>query len=412
MKRLLVLIIVGMALALGVSAIVSHDPGYVRISYGNWLIESNLVIAALAIAILLTLLVWLLGLKRKLVHSSKSVSKWFGRSAESRATIKTEKGLIALLEGNWGVASKLLSKSATKSHKPLINYLAAAHASNELGQVKDAELMLKKAYDSTEDSDFAVGIAQAQIQYQQGQYEPCLATLLRLHKQQAHHPFVLKLLKSVYLKLEDWHNLIKLLPSLQKDAKLGTDEIKAVESLAWNNLFVQKTDELINRAQQDAADDILAGLWQCVPTPLQFDAQLLETYALQLIRLNNDHECETLIRKALEKKWDDRLVRVYGMVAAQNTSEQLIHAEQWLKSRPNNASLLLALGRLCLRNGLWGKAQEYFEASNKLHENKESLAELCRLNIRLNAKNNADKEVFEGLIENLELPKLPLPESR
>ncbi|WP_304440985.1 heme biosynthesis protein HemY, partial [Oleiphilus sp. HI0132] len=259
MKRLLVLIIVGMALALGVSAIVSHDPGYVRISYGNWLIESNLVIAALAIAILLTLLVWLLGLKRKLVHSSKSVSKWFGRSAESRATIKTEKGLIALLEGNWGVASKLLSKSATKSHKPLINYLAAAHASNELGQVKDAELMLKKAYDSTEDSDFAVGIAQAQIQYQQGQYEPCLATLLRLHKQQAHHPFVLKLLKSVYLKLEDWHNLIKLLPSLQKDAKLGTDEIKAVESLAWNNLFVQKTDELINRAQQDAADDILAG---------------------------------------------------------------------------------------------------------------------------------------------------------
>ncbi|WP_369808222.1 heme biosynthesis protein HemY, partial [Oleiphilus sp. HI0123] len=267
-------------------------------------------------------------------------------------------------------------------------------------------------YDSTEDSDFAVGIAQAQIQYQQGQYEPCLATLLRLHKQQAHHPFVLKLLKSVYLKLEDWHNLIKLLPSLQKDAKLGTDEIKAVESLAWNNLFVQKTDELINRAQQDAADDILAGLWQCVPTPLQFDAQLLETYALQLIRLNNDHECETLIRKALEKKWDDRLVRVYGMVAAQNTSEQLIHAEQWLKSRPNNASLLLALGRLCLRNGLWGKAQEYFEASNKLHENKESLAELCRLNIRLNAKNNADKEVFEGLIENLELPKLPLPESR
>ncbi len=410
MKRLLVLIIISILLALGISIIVSHDPGYIRLSFGNWLIESNLIIATLALAIFVFTTIWLLGLKRRVVDSSKGISKWFGRSAQSRASLKTEKGLIALLEGNWDVASRLLARSATKSHKPLINYLAAAHASNELGQTKDAELMLKKAYDSATDSDFAVGIAQAQIQLQQGQYEPCLATLLRLHKQQAHHPFVLKLLKSVYIKLEDWHNLIMLLPALQKDAKIDAKEIASLESLAWNKLFVQKTDELIKRAQQDSADNMLASLWQSVPNSLQFDPQLVETYALQLIRLKSDPECETLLRKALEKKWDDSLVRVYGMVAAQNTSEQLIHAEQWLKSRPNNASLLLSLGRLSLRNGLWGKAQEYFEASNRLHENKESLAELCRLNIRLHGKDIEHKALFEGLIQSLELPALPLPE--
>lgn len=412
MKRLLILLILGSALALGISVLVSHDPGYVRISYGNWLIESNLVIASLAIAIFVFALIWLLGFKRRVISSSKNVTRWFGRSAQSRATVKTEKGLIALLEGNWSVASRLLSRSANKSHKPLINYLAAAHASNELGQTKDAELMLKKAYENTSDSEFAVGIAQAQIQFQQGQYEPCLATLLRLHKQQAHHPFVLKLLKSVYLKLEDWHNLIKLIPALQKDAKLSTEEIKSLESQAWNKLFIQKTDEIINRTQQDSANNILASLWQSVPSPLQFDAELVETYALQLVRVDQGHECETLLRKVLNKKWNDSLIRIYGIIASQNPSEQLVHAEQWLKRHPENASLLLALGRLCLKNGLWGKAQEYFEASNKLREDEESLAELCRLNLRLNASNIAQKEVFEALIKNLQLPELPLPEAR
>ena len=247
MKRLLILLIIGIALALGISILVSHDPGYVRVSYGNWLVESNLVIAILAVALFVFALISLLGFKRRVISSSKHFGRWFGRSAQSRATLKTEKGLIALLEGNWSVASRLLARSANKSHKPLINYLAAAHASNELGQTKEAELMLKKAYESTSDSDFAVGIAQAQIQFQQGQFEPCLATLLRLHKQQLHHPFVLKLLKTVYIKLEDWHNLIKLIPSLQKDAKLSVDEIKSLESQAWNKLFIQKTDELINR---------------------------------------------------------------------------------------------------------------------------------------------------------------------
>lgn len=412
MKRILILFIIGVALALGISTIVSHDPGYIRISYSNWLIESNLVVATLAICILFFAVIFLLGLKRKAIHSSKSITSWFGRSAQSRAIVKTEKGLIALLEGNWDLASKLLAKSANKSHKPLINYLAAAHASNELGQTKDAELMLKKAYDSTSDSDVAVGIAQAQIQFQQAQYEPCLATLVRLHTQQPHHPFILKMLKSVYLKLEDWHKLIELIPALQKDAKLEQTTINSLESRAWNKLFIQKADELINRNQQDSANDILASLWQSVPSSLQFDAKLVETYALQLMRLNCAHACETLVRKVLEKKWDDRLVRVYGMIAAKNTSEQLIHAEQWLKSRPNNANLLLALGRLSLRNGLWGKAQEYFQASNRLHESKESLAELCRLNMRLNARDMAQQEVLERLINNLDLPDLPLPETR
>ena len=405
MKRLLVLIVLGFVVTIIFSFVASDYPGYVRIYVGNWLVDIKLWVAlALNIFILVTAMIAVSLLRR--VFQSKKLWSWFGQSGSKRAQQKTERGLIALLEGNWSSANKLLSRSASKSDAPLINYLAAAHAAHELGDIKEAELHLKKAYEDTSDSEFAVGIAQAQIQLQQNQLEQCLATLLRLKKQQENHPLVLKLLKNVYLRLEDWQQLLNLIPALKKITKTSGNSLEKPESLAWQKLFVQKTDELRHQRNLDSSAEILAALWKKMPDTLRFEPSLIETYAKQLIRLNNEGECEILLRKILSQHWDDNLIALYGVVNGKNTSEQLINAENWLKQKPNNANLLLALGRLSLRNELWGKALEYFEASNRLQPNKQSYAELCRLSMNMN-KN--DQALFSGLIDSLALPDLPLP---
>ena len=405
MKRLLVLIVLGFVVTIIFSFVASDYPGYVRIYVGNWLVDIKLWVAlALNIFILVTAMIAFSLLRR--IYQSKKLWSWFGQSGSKRAQQKTERGLIALLEGNWSSANKLLSRSASKSDAPLINYLAAAHAAHELGDIKEAEQHLKKAYDDTSDSEFAVGIAQAQIQLQQNQLEQCLATLLRLKKQQENHPLVLKLLKNVYLRLEDWQQLLNLIPALKKITKTSGNSLEKLESLAWQKLFVQKTDELRHQRNLDSSAEILAALWKKMPDTLRFEPSLIETYAKQLIRLNNEGECEILLRKILSQHWDDNLIALYGVVNGKNTSEQLINAENWLKQKPNNANLLLALGRLSLRNELWGKALEYFEASNRLQPNKQSYAELCRLSMNMN-KN--DQALFSGLIDSLALPDLPLP---
>lgn len=412
MRKLLLFIIIGLAIALGLSYLIQLDPGYVRISVGHWLIESNLwVLLSLNVALIFGLLI--LGfLIRRTRFAGQYIREKLGKSAEIRAKEKTEKGIIALLEGSWSDARKLLLKSARKTSSPIINYLAAAHASNEMGELKEAETLLKKAYESTPDSAFAVGIAQTRILIQQNQFESALAVLLRLKKQQAHHPFVLKQLKAVYLKLEDWHQLIKLIPSLRKDLKEDETKLQELEQLAWKKLFQQKADELINRNSLDLATEELASLWKSVPDKLYADVTLVKTYAEQLIKLKQSAESETLLRITLNKHWDAELVNLYGIVSGADLNEQLIHAENWLKQKPNNAPLLLALGRISLQNKRWAEALEYFEASYSLHQTRETLAELCRLQLRMKKHQNNLNTMLETLLSQLELPSLPLPEPK
>jgi HemY protein len=409
MKKIVFLIFIALGLSLLLSYAIQLDPGYVRISFGNWLVESNLwVLLGLNIALLAAIFI-ILSILKGSAHFGKKISLIFGKSSQERAKEATEKGIIAFLEGNWAISKKILTRAARKNTNPIINYLAAAQACNELGQTKEAETLLKKAYESAPESDFAVGISQTRIQVQHEQFESALATLIRLKKLQPQHPFVLRQLKLVYLKLEDWQQIIKLIPSLRKSLKENETVLKELELLAWKKLFNQKTEEILNRNQIESATEVLAALWKTAPDKLCTDPSLVLTYAEQLIKVNQAAESETLLRITLSQHWHTDLVSLYGIVKGTNPSEQLIHAENWLKERPNNATLLLALGRLSLQNELWGKALEYFEASKRLHQTKESTAELCRLKLRMKKPQENLTPMLEELLELIGLPKLPLP---
>ncbi len=409
MKRLFLLIIIGLALAALFTAALSLDPGYVRISIGHWLIETNLWMLLFANILILTITALSLSLLAKLVRSGSIFSSWLGQSSHKRANKRTQQGLIAYLEGNWAEASRLLSRSAGRSDTPLVNYLAAAHASSAQGNLKDAEALLKKAYEKSSDSDFAVGIAQAQIQLDKNQLEACLATLLRLKKQHPAHPLVTKLLRSVYLKLEDWQQIIHLLPQLRKLPNEDPAVLRDIEDRAWTHLFQLKSEELQRNGKRKEAANELAQMWKQLPNAVRFKEVFLDNYAQQLQALGHNRESETLVRKMLNKEWSEKLVLRYGLIEGENLSEQLLTAEKWLKERPNSAGLMLTLGRLALRNELWGKALEYFEASNKLQPSQESFGELVRLSSRMSDKPDQNRNYFDGLIASLRLPDLPLP---
>ncbi len=119
---------------------------------------------------------------------------------------------------------------------------------------------------------------------------------------------------------------------------------------------------------------------------------------------------ESILRKTLQKSWDDSLAIRYGLLKPVDAGRQLLHAEGWLKERPGNGCLMLTLGRLALRNELWGKARDYFDSSLKIQATPEACAELARLLAHLNEHEASVQYYQQGLLLTAnQLPELPLP---
>ena len=100
----------------------------------------------------------------------------------------------------------------------------------------------------------------------------------------------------------------------------------------------------------------------------------------------------------------------YGEHDFSASPQQLLVAESWLMERPANSNLLLSLGRICMRNELWGTAKEYYEASIKITPCAEAYGELSRL-----LKHLGELEAREICLNNygdligVKLPELPMP---
>ncbi len=410
MRQLFVWALIILLSSVGLAVLISIDAGYVRISWGNYLLETSVWIAVVIIASLFFTLYLVMKSIKGIKHSTGGMTRWFSSSSTQRARKKTTRGLLELAEGNWKRAQRHLSAAAPKAETPLINYLAAAQAAFEQGNEQDTEVLLKKAHESTPGSELAVGITQAQLQLGSNQLEQCLATLLRLRKESPQHPFILKLLKNAYYKLEDWHQLSLLIPELRRQHIAEKNELDILERETWINLLAQTADEIRRQSGSSQNIEQLNQHWDRLPSSMRRDETIIHAYAEHLASLGDQAQTETLLRKVLRNHWSDLLIELYGKVCGLNPEEQLIIAENWLKERPNNAMLLLALGRISLRNELWGKAKEYFEASHRIKKTPQTYGELCRLAAHLEDHEQSSEYFMQGILDLVGLPELPLPE--
>ena len=140
---LLLALLVGTGLSLGLT----YDLGYIRISLGNYLIETNFWVGLGLILVIILLTVTLINTVRRFRQGTGVMAGWIARGNERRARRRTTRGLLALAEGNWPRARKLLSSSASHADTPLINYLAAAQAAFESGDYEAVDELLRKAFE-------------------------------------------------------------------------------------------------------------------------------------------------------------------------------------------------------------------------------------------------------------------------
>lgn len=406
-KRLLLL-----ALALVAGALVYHllsrFPGFVLISAGPYVIEAGLL-TVLVLILLVTALVTLIKKLYRMIFLPGHWLQWRSDRRLHKDRTRTLRGIVDYMEGNWPSAIDHLKRSISRSEMPAVNYLGAASASFQMGDLDGANRLLDEAEKTGMADSFATNLLRARLCLLQQQFEKGLPLIQSLHHKDPSHPAVLRLLASARKGIRDWRGLEAMLPDLRRHKVLSENEMQQLEEEIYSQLLASFPGDHLHNASMADLQQGLDKLWSEVPRRLQKNTRLLRQYLHKLQQVGSPDKAETRLRRYLGRHWDEQLVLVYGLIQG-NPMRQLATAEGWLASHPGNPELLHTLGRLAVRAELWGKAKAYYEQSLAGQRNPQVYFELASLQAELNEGTASVRSYRDGLLAALNASDKKYPE--
>jgi HemY protein len=383
----------------------SVDPGYILIHYRGYSVEATLSTVFIALVLLILLYFALRSLVRlinPLQLLRRSTWRKLARTSPEKATAI---GFNHLLLGRWLEAYKLLVANAERVENPQLSWLGAAIAAFQRGDRASWSWCLDRAEKKSVADVHGVQNVRAWLEAQSGQQDQALAILTFLHRSVPASPLVLMQLKNIFVAKGDWDSLDGLLKDIEKQQVVTGAELVLLQE----NIYRDKLDQ----AAENSLDNLRL-VWQEIPKSLRANAVLTGAYLQNLLRYNQDTEAGALLTRFLKQHWSDQLVAMLGYVNSKQPQQYLQLMENWLKTKPDDPMLLLTLGRLSLRNQLWGKAREYFEqalhATTSSELSAQINAELGRLLDHL-GEHEKSLACYQRAMNMLEykLPQLPLP---
>jgi HemY protein len=327
---------------------VADDPGYVLLRLRGWKVETTVVAAVLILLLAWALLVVLWRLLR-----------WpFGAFSRRHRRLSQQRmgdGLIALVEGRHGDAERDLNRASRLNSLRGPALLAAAESASRRGEHGRALEALNQASQSAPQ---AARVLRARLLRREGKPAEALALLIPESDKGTLTPGGWRELALAALASGDLRRAREALDPLQKSGALG--------SRAYAALEVQVMTAVINAAPDGAS---LNTLWSQLPKAQRRVPAVIDAYARRAASFGLSLPAMDEVESALRREWSPLLIETYGMLAGDDIEARLRRAEGWLDAHPNDANLLLTLGRMCVRLKLWGKARQHLERSLALTPN-------------------------------------------
>ena len=353
------------ALALGglLAGLMSSDPGYVLIAFRDATLETSVWFAAATLGTA-ALMVWAVAfLLRKTMRSANAVGAWNASRRQRSLRSKAQQGAMLLAEGRWQEAVKALPAPGG-TETSLLDCFAAARAANEAGDAAMRDRILERAVETHPDAAFVAKLMRSELQQAGGEWRASVETLEALQAKAPRHPLVAARLFAAHRALGEWDRVAELAPSLPDDLDAET------QVAIWRSR--------IARIDGDDAAKQAQAAWKSVPKALKEDEALVLAYVDVLARHDANAEAEAVLRRGIKGRWRDAWARRYGTVDGE-AEGMLATARGWLKERPDNAALLLTLGRLAKRCGDASGAKGYLQASVDSQPSADALRELGAL---------------------------------
>jgi HemY protein len=348
----------------------ARHPGYVQFVYPPYRMEMSLTLFALALAGIFVLTYMLLRLAIATLQLPQYVKAFREEQAARKGREAMLVALKAYFEGRFAAAEKAAVRAMDAGDKSGLNSIVAARSAHELREFARRDAYLDDAEARNEDDTTMRLMAKTEFMLDQKQPQSALNSLKELNDTGMHkHIGALTLELKAQQQSRNWDAVLEVTAQLEKRRAIDKFVAEQLRQQAW-------LEKLRGQSSDIAA---LRALWKSIPGETKHRTKIAAAATEAFCRLGDCRSAQQLLADSLNKQWDSELVALYGECPSDNNIAQIEQAERWLKQHTDDAGLLLVLGRLCMHQKLWGKAQSYLDASLSLETSKAAYAALGQL---------------------------------
>jgi len=350
--------------------------GYVLFVYPPWRVEM-----AMLLFVLLALAVFAVGYAMvRLVGNALDLPAQVSAYRERRRRAQAQSALAAALqyhfEGRYARAEKEAALAWEAGIAPGIAALIAARAAHQMRELERSRQWLERAEAAGEALHSARLLTRAELALEERDFAGARDALRNLRGAGPRHIAALRMQLRAERGAQNWEEVLRLAALLGKRG--------ALPPAIAEEYRVQAQIELLAHAGGDRA--ALEARLRRMPGAELAHPRVAAAAARRAAALGLAALARELLERSLAAEWNGALAELYGELpkleparAQEEARARIERAERWLREHPQDAQLLAALGRLCVAAELWGKAQNYLEASQSFGASRAAALELARL---------------------------------
>ena len=379
------------ALAVGLVVAARYNEGYVLVVLPPYRIEIALNLLLVLLAAGFVILYSVLRIVTGAVYIPARVRQYRLARRREKAQSSLLAALEAYFEGRYAKAEQAAAESMALGDNARLSGVVAARAAHELRAYDRRDTYLEQSsHGAPEDNALRI-VTQAELLLEERRAQEALELLKGLPRK---HTAALRLELKAQQQTRQWENVAALVTELERRGVFDAEQAAKLRTHALA--------ENLKRKGHDA--HTLDEAWKKLSDVQKRETPVAQAAAQCYVAFGRGREAQQIIEQSLEGSWHSELVALYSECAGGDTVRQIERAESWLAQHPGDAALLLTLGKLCARQGLWGKAENYLEAGISVEPTHIGHVELARLHERLGNSDAARRHYRDSL--ELALAKL------
>jgi HemY protein len=263
-----------------------------------------------------------------------------------------KEALQALLEGRFARAERAAKAAQSSTESAGLAALIGARAAHRMQEFDRRDTWLQSAA-ADRSVQAARLVSSAEMWAESRENDRALDAIRGVQAGGSRHIHAARIALAAYAQAGRWDELLKSVRALAKRNALHEVLVARYKRLSYRARLMEK--------RHDAG--LFEGALSHIPAEDRREPGLAADAARWLAALDRGASAAHLLEDALAHEWDPRLIEAYGQIDAPPYRERIEKCEDWLRDHPNDAVLLRCVGRLCMREQLWGKAAQYLAES-------------------------------------------------